>query len=151
MVWSRSFMDVDLVLLIFRALGGFKMIFPITRHVWSALSCIRYVESFNLGYPVGSKTIFLDNRLVQSLFSMARDVMKLITYSCGACTAHFESAGCDQNEFFNNTACLKCTFMHPVCQTLILMVSGLSQNYFFRYSVGPQFIFHAFGLSKDYV
>ena len=150
MVWSRLFMDVDLVLLIFRALGGIKMIFPITRHVWNALLCIRYVESFNLGYPVGSKTIFLDNRLVQSLFSMAGDGMKLITHSCGACTANFKVLGVIKMNFsitqhvWSALVCIRfvkrCYLWYPVC----------IKTSFFRFSVGPPFIFHAFGLSKDY-
>ena len=143
------FLDVILVLLIFRAFDVIKMNFPITRHVWIAFSCIRYVKSFNLGYPVSSKTLFLDNRLVQGLFLMARKGMKMIIHRCGACTTHFQSIGRDINEFSNNPACLKCTFMNPDCQKWLFRVSGLSQNYIFRYSVSPQFIFHAFGLSKD--
>ena len=68
MVWSELLMDVDLGLLIFRALGVIKINFPITRHVWSALLCIRYAKSFNLGYPVCPKTIFSGIRLVRSSF-----------------------------------------------------------------------------------
>ena len=38
--------------------------------------------------------------------------------------------------------------MHPIGQNLLFRVPGLSKNHIFRYSVSPQIIFHAFGLSK---
>ena len=40
--------------------------------------------------------------------------------------------------------------MHPICQNLLFRVPSFSKNYMFRYSVGPQFIFHAIGSSKVY-
>ena len=86
MVWSWLFTDVDLVKVIFKVLGFIDMNFPINRHVWCALFCIRFVKSWFLGHSVSPKTIFSCSwcvaiqfscvRFVQSLFIMARDGSK---------------------------------------------------------------------------
>jgi len=56
--------------------------------------------------------------------------MKVIIHRCGPCRAYFQSTGCHQNEFSKKTACVRCTFMHPVVK---------SSN--FGYPVCPKTIF----------
>ena len=131
MVKSRIFMDLDIVFvqLIFEVLCVIKMNFSLTRQVWSALLCIRFVNSCYLGYPSCPKSIYFGTiRLVQSFFQWLVMAWSSLFTDVELVELIFNVLGVMGMNFLNNPACLKCIFMHPVCPTLLFRVFGLSQN-----------------------
>ena len=157
MVWSWLFTDVDLVK-VFQSIGFHQYEFSNKPAiVWSALFCIRFVKSWFLGNPVSPKTIFSCSwwvaiqfscvRFVQSLFILPCDGSKYIIYLLQLIFNEFDVIIMNFPTREHVWSALSCI---QFVKDLLFRVSGLSQNYIFRYSVSMQFIFHAFGLSKVY-